>query len=194
MYLLIYVCCKESDRQHALEQSVRTEWVEQLPAIADLVSMGRQKRWHIVELVAYKPVVLEPVMLGQDVHAVYLAQVHREDLPLAPRAEWSFCHPQESVHVHLANVDTPALQLGFNALGEPPHIGARLTLDQSESDPSEAIGTQLTQPELTQPELTQTKRTQWVIDRYDTYLPESHASYHAIYLAWCLVPERLIAG
>ena len=173
MYLLIYVCCKESDRQHAHEQSVRTEWVEQLPAIDDLVSMGRQKRWHIVELVAYKPVVLEPVMLGQDVRAVYLAQVQREDLPLAPKAEWSFSHPQESVHIHLASVGNPMLQLGFNALGEPPHIGARLTLDPLDATDA---------------------NKEWVIDRYDTYLPESHAAYHAIYLAWCLVAEHSIAG
>lgn len=169
MYLLIYACCKESDRQHAHEQSMRIEWAEQPPAIDDLVSMGKQKRWHIVELTTYKP-----VMLGQDVRAIYLAQVQREDLPLAPRSEWSFCHPQENVHVHLTAVGESALQLGFNTIGEPPCMGARLVLDPSTS--------------------LNAMPSEWVIDRYDTYLPENSASYHAIYLAWCLVAEASIAG
>jgi hypothetical protein len=169
MYLLIYACCKESDRQHASEQSVRLEWAEQPPAIDDLVSMGRQKRWRLVELVAYKPVVLEAVMLEQDVRAVYLAQVQREDLPLAPRSEWSFSHPQENMHIHLTAIGEPALQLGFNVLGEPPCIDAPLLLAPSPA-PTMLVN-------------------QWVIDRYDTYLPENNTSYHAIYLAWCLITE-----
>lgn len=169
MYLLIYACCKESDRQHTHEQSVRMEWAEQPPAIADLVSMGKQKRWNIVELTAYKP-----VMLGQEVRAVYLAQVQREDLPLAPKSEWSFFHPHENMHIHLTAVGEPALQLGFNVLGEPPQMGTRLVFDQAT-------------PLVVPPQ-------KWVLDRYDTYLPESAASYHAIYLAWCLVAETSIAG
>lgn len=169
MYLLIYACCKESDRQHTHEQSVRMEWAEQPPAIDDLVSMGKQKRWHIVELTAYKP-----VMLGQDVRAVYLAQVQREDLPLAPKSEWSFFQPRENIHIHLTEVGESALQLGFNTMGEPPRMGARLTLDPSIAP--------------------DTMANRWVIDRYDTYLPESAMSYHAIYLAWCLVTETSIAG
>lgn len=165
MNLLLYACCQAFDRQHPAEQSVLVEWTEQPPAIGDVVSMGRQKHWAIVEVAAYKPITL-----GQAVRAVYLAFVQREDLPLTPKADWSF-HPQKTIHVHLTAIDEPELQLGFNVLGDPPQIGECLLSHEAT-----------------------TPKVAWVIDRYDTYLPEAHASYSAIYLAWCLVHERSIVG
>ncbi len=173
MYLLIYACCKESDRQHPDERSVRVEWSEQPPALCDIVSMGKQKCWTIVEIAAYRPVVL-----GQEVRAVYLAYVQRDGLPLAPKTEWSFFHPQENIHIHLTGIGEPALQLGVNVLGDPPRFGERVT-QEAPILPSEPARSEV--------------RT-WVIDRYDTYLPEDQPTYSAIYLVWCLVSETSIAG
>lgn len=167
MNLLIYACCKASDRLHLAESSVRVE-LAQPPALNDIVSMGRQKRWVVVEIAAYKPVGLR-----QEIQAVYLVHLQREDLPLAPRSEWSFFQPQETVQVQLSAVNEPALQLGFNVLGQPPRIGDRVMPDQPVSNFK----------------LVRSIPKAWLIDRYDTYLPENQAPYSAVYLAWCCPEE-----
>ena len=161
--LLIYACCKASDRLHLAESSVRAEWA-QPPALGDIVSMGRQKRWIVVEVAAYKPVGLQ-----QEVQAVYLVYLQREDLPLAPKSEWSFFQPQETIQVQLSAVNAPVLQLGFNVLGQPPRIGEQVKQDESMPDFK----------------LVRSIPKEWLIDRYDTYLPENQAPYSAVYLAWC---------
>jgi hypothetical protein len=166
MDLLIYACCKESDRLYLDESSVRIEWAESTPALNDIISMGRQKRWVVVEIAAYKP-----VNLGQAVQAVYLVYVQREDLPLAPKVDWSFFHPQENIHVFLSAIAEPELQLGFNIMGDPPRLGERL----------------LAQEIAPYPRQIRSVPREWVVDRYDTYLPEHQTAYSAIYLIWCVV-------
>jgi hypothetical protein len=178
----IYQCCLEELVQVPKEISAHAVWcVGQNPSEAvcppvpgELVSMGKEQRWQVVEVLPF-----QAPDSAQNLLEVYLVQVHLKGLAVPPRKQWA-CnyakedYPNESIFL---NVTGDGLQLGFDMRGLAPSRGERLMSYESTEHPT------LMRP-IPRP---------WIVDRVDAYLPTSQSPYTRIDLAWCVAAEEAIA-
>ncbi len=153
------------------EDCYQLRWLEQAPEPGDLVSMGAEQNWQVVKTQAYSP-----AGLGQPVEQVCFAWVNREGLPTPPEPEWyGNSHGVETTfHVKLAGIGEPELEVFIDYEAATPQVGERLTVSQDTGIASSDFST-----------LATSEPTDWVIDRFDTYLPGASAPYAAVHLAWC---------
>lgn len=161
------------------EDSVQVQWSETPPQLDQLVAMGGlEKRWKVVDLIAYHPVGLD-----RAVEQVYLAIVSREDLALPPQEQW-YCHshPPEAMHVFLSELYRPELSLIWDCQNAPPNVGEMLLEGEDTGIPSSDCSNWVKPSPAT-----------WVVDRFDTCLPDGKAPY-AMYLCWCSRVKELVAA
>lgn len=161
MKLIVYLCCQELDCNQN-EQPIQLEWSDHQPRCGDTIAMGDQQRWLIVDVMPYQSTAADLVFL------VHVNPSHQ----LCDRKEWdsSFARANENIHIELSNRGEPALQIGFNVLGQAPQIGSRLMNYEPTNHPT----------------LMKETPSEWVVDRYDEFLPTApNAPYNAIYLSWC---------
>ncbi|NEQ20696.1 MAG: hypothetical protein F6K28_15950 [Microcoleus sp. SIO2G3] len=174
MNLLCFECCRSTDAEFPQEQSLRVEWLEAFPTVGDLVSMGGDRDWEIIELYRY-----EATGLGSQVGAVYFAQVNPEDQPVPPISEWTSTQmSSDKPFVSFSAVGEPELEIGYHCLDIPPRIGERLITGEPTDHP-----TQMKVVELP-----------WKVDRVDTYQPLREAPYSNIFICWCVQTKEAIAA
>ncbi len=165
MNLIIYSCCRESDR-NSNEEPLKVEWSEEVPDVGQSVSMGDQRRWFKVKVDRYQ---------ATEQHIdVYLVYVNRT---LSTPVVWD-CEgcENETIRISLsentkcgASIGEPMLEFAFNVLGHAPQVGARL-MNYERTD---------------HPTLMREIPSEWVVDRFDEFLPEGEAPYRAVHICWC---------
>lgn len=166
MIPVIYQCCDESTVDISVEDSLLTTWSDHPPLVDDLVSMGGDRKWRVVEVSEFKPVAL-----AEDIAAVYLVEVHVDGLPVPSKDKWvsntfKDDHPDESIDLKL--VDN-AIEIGFDMRGFAPEIGSHL-LDYEQICNTTAMRS------IERP---------WVVDRVALYLPSGTAPYSKVHLCHC---------
>jgi hypothetical protein len=166
MNLIIYSCCRESDRAVG-EEPIRVEWSDTVPDIGETISLGSERHWFKVKITRYEST-------KQNID-VYLVHVNRT---LSTPVKWD-CEgcEHETIHIELSAVGEPILGFAFNVLGTAPQIGKQL----------------ITYARTDHPTLMKEAPNGWIIDRYDEFLPDPNAPYKAIYLAYCKMTSLIAA-
>ncbi|BAS57929.1 hypothetical protein NIES2135_26890 [Leptolyngbya boryana NIES-2135] len=167
MDLSIYLACQEQFC-HPDETGVVVRWGT--PDRNELVSMGAGKTWKVVEQVQYEA--------SQDI-CPRIVYVHPDALEIPSRSEWdSASESDTTIQIALDEVGKPELEFGFNMLGQAPVVGDRLMNYEATEHPT----------------WMQPVATDWVIDSFDEFLPQTQSFYKAIYIAWCKAERFAIAA
>lgn len=166
MDLSILIACQE---QYCLpdETSVIVQWGT---PDHELISMGAGNTWRVVEQVQYEG--------SQDV-CPQIIYVHPDGLDVPPQSEWdSAAESETAIQISLEEIGKPELEFSFNVLGQAPTVGDRLMNYETTDHPT----------------WVKPVSTDWVIDSFDTFLPQTQSFYKAIHIAWCKSLSLAIAA
>ncbi len=114
--LVIYRAITEDSVQRVCgEKSHQILWPETIPTAGDIVSMGADETWAIVEVQTYQTTSAQPA---------YLCLVHPQNAVCSPRADWFPVRckrdfPDVSFSVQVGS-DQQILELGTDSDGKPP--------------------------------------------------------------------------
>ncbi len=171
MNLLIYQACQDESCK-SQELGIRVEWSQEVPEVGDITNMASSPKWRVVEVVPYHS-------KASVIQGAFLVYVHPVDSELSPKEDWdSALYMNSAIHVEMSEVGQPELQVGWNVLGQAPTIGERLMNYEATEHPT----------------WMQPVATDWVIDSFDEFLPQTQSFYKAIYIAWCKAERFAIAA
>lgn len=127
MFLNIYLLCDESQKNLQTETTIRVRWTDAslVPIKSDLVGMGSNRQFEIVEIYSF-----EPTNKSAGIDRIYLCFVQIPGSSI-PRSEWDCWkwkdrYPDESLSFQFEGVGFPEISCSFNCTGVSPAIGSRL--------------------------------------------------------------------
>jgi hypothetical protein len=146
---------------------------------------GESYRWQVVETIHFHPTQASAV------DGVCVAYLDLMGVPHLPKEEW-YCnsHAMESLHVMLADLHQPELQFSMVTDASAPTIGTRLL--QYEATGEYAMVELVEGEPKTQIGRVRGTYTDWYVDTFDTFIPDRHSPYSAVYVAWCVKKELAV--
>ncbi|NER85215.1 MAG: hypothetical protein F6K42_38075 [Leptolyngbya sp. SIO1D8] len=179
MQLMIFEPIQE-EHLAPLEEGLQTLWCDHAPRVGELVALGQEKRWQVLEVKTFTPRDSE-----QPLTAIHNVLVARADQPVLAREAWS---PYEiralagtrDLHLSIAALGGEILERRINYRNQLPPVGKPLY----DFKPA-GQGTQ--HYAVPRP---------WQVSHYELYGCQDEAPYGTIYLTFCkaVVLEEAIAA
>lgn len=180
MQLMIFEAIQE-EHLDPLEEGLQTLWCDHAPSVGELVSLGQEKRWKVLEVNTFTPTNPDQ----QPITAIHEVLVAREDQPLFPREDWSpyairSLAGARDLHLSIAALGGEILERRINYRNQLPPVGKPLY----DFKPT-GKGTQ--HYAVPRP---------WQVAYYEPYGCQDEAPYGTIYLTFCkaVVMESAIAA
>lgn len=168
MQLMIFEAIQE-EHLSPLEESLQTLWCDHAPSVDDLISLGQEKRWRVLEVNTFTP--MNP---SQSITAVHDVLVARADQPLLSREAWA---PYEiralaearDLHISIAALGGEILERRINYRNQLPPVGKPLY-------DFKPVGKGTQHYAVPRP---------WQVSSYEPYACSNDAPYGSIYLTFC---------
>lgn len=168
MQLMILEAVQEEDID-VLEEGLLTLWCDHAPKVGDLVSLGQDKRWRVLEVNTFTPTNSDLA-----VNAIYDVLVARTDQPPLAREEWSprkirALAGHRDLHLSISEVGGEIVEKRINYRRQLPPIGKPLY----DLKPTGTGSQYYARPRP------------WQVSHYEQYVSQEDAAYGVIYLTFC---------